>query len=47
MKKILEEKQEVYEYLQEISHTLQSQYTFPVPHFDHITSNINELINAP
>ena len=46
MKKVKEEKEEAYEYLNEISHTLWSQYAFPAPRFGHITSNIAESMNS-
>jgi hypothetical protein len=46
MKKIQIENEDAYEYLNEISYILWSQFAFPAPQFGHITSNIVESINS-
>lgn len=46
MQNIRAENEDAYEYLNEISYTLWSQFAFPAPRFGHITSNIAESVNS-
>jgi hypothetical protein len=46
MAKIRSEREDAYEYLNEIPYTSWSQYAFPAPRLGHITSNIAESVNS-
>jgi predicted nucleic acid-binding Zn finger protein len=46
MAQLWELSQEAYDYLNNKPHTSWSQYTFPAPRFEHITSNIAEFVNS-